>query len=156
MGCFYPLVSKAMSLPDAPCPYATGLFFVIGTALCSLPVNTFFMRNPIDGGVPVTLWPVRFGSVALARRRRAWWGDRGDRGNLKLCRFTGSLCWTSHFLLDWAARDDGLSAFWGVFVWREFHSPTHTTFSESHHRNVQLLYCRTSCNRRRSIISPVA
>jgi glucose uptake protein len=137
MGCFYPLVSKAMSLPDAPGPYATGLFFVIGTALCSLPVNTFFMRKPIDGGVPATLWPVRFGSVALARRRSAWWGDRGDRGNLKLCRFTGSLCWTSHFLLHWAARDDGSSAFWGVFVWREFHSPT------QHFRN--LIIAMFSC-----------
>src|SRR5207302_289447 len=64
LGSFYPLVSKAMSLPDAPGPYATGLFFVIGTALCSLPVNTLFMKKPIDGGVAVN-----FGQYASAPGR---------------------------------------------------------------------------------------
>jgi glucose uptake protein len=123
MGSFYPLVSKAMSLPDAPGPYATGLFFVIGTALCSLLANTLFMKKPIDGGVPVN-----FGQYFSAPSR--W----------HLAGVLGGAIWVTGATLNFAASrvhfvgpaisysiGQGatmVSAFWGVFVWREFRSPT--------------------------------
>src|SRR6185437_15351551 len=50
MGAFYPFVSRAMTGPHALGPYAVALPFVLGVALCSLPLNYFFMRKPIDGG----------------------------------------------------------------------------------------------------------
>jgi glucose uptake protein len=55
MGTFYPLVSKAMAGDNAPGPYATALFFILGVANCALPVNYLFMRKPIDGGLPATI-----------------------------------------------------------------------------------------------------
>ena len=52
MGSFYPLVSHAMSLPHAPGPYATSLYFVVGAALCALVFNAMLMRKPLDGKPP--------------------------------------------------------------------------------------------------------
>jgi glucose uptake protein len=55
MGTFCPLVSKAMAGENAPGPYATAFFFILGVAICALPLNYLFMRKPIDGGPPVTM-----------------------------------------------------------------------------------------------------
>ena len=123
MGTFYPLVSKSMSVPDAPGPYATAFFFVIGTALSSLVINTLFMKKPIDGGTPVT-----FSQYLSAPQR---WHLAGALG--------GSI-WVTGAILNFAASrvhfvgpaisysiGQGatmVSAFWGVFVWQEFRSPT--------------------------------
>jgi glucose uptake protein len=123
MGTFYPLVSKSMALPNAPGPYATALFFVIGTALCALPVNYLFMRKPIDGGTPVTL----SGYIDAPSR----WHMAG---------ILGGAIWVCGATLNFAASRVNfvgpaisysigqgatmVSAFWGVFVWREFPSPS--------------------------------
>jgi glucose uptake protein len=123
MGTFYPLVSKSMALPSAPGPYATALFFVIGTAVCALPVNYLFMRKPIDGGTPVTM----SGYTAAAAR----WHMAG---------VLGGAIWVCGATLNFAASRINfvgpaisysigqgatmVSAFWGVFVWREFPSPS--------------------------------
>src|ERR1700722_3955876 len=48
MGSFYPFVAKAMAGSDAPGPYAVAAFFVLGVAVCSLPVNYILMRRPLD------------------------------------------------------------------------------------------------------------
>src|SRR5580704_8645495 len=55
MGCFYPFVSRSMSGPGAPGPYAASLFFVLGVAICAVPVNLLLMRHPLDGREPVTM-----------------------------------------------------------------------------------------------------
>lgn len=123
MGTFYPLVSKAMAVPDAPGPYATALFFVVGTALSSLILNTLFMRKPIDGGSPVT-----FSQYFAAP------------GGWHLAGALGGAIWVTGAILNFAASrvhfvgpaisysiGQGatmVSAFWGVFVWQEFKSPT--------------------------------
>lgn len=123
MGTFYPLVSKSMALPDAPGPYATALFFVIGTALCALPVNYFFMRKPIDGGRPVAM----SGYTAAPAR----WHIAG---------ILGGAIWVCGATLNFAASRVNfvgpaisysigqgatmVSAFWGTIVWREFASPS--------------------------------
>jgi glucose uptake protein len=123
MGTFYPLVSKSMALLNAPGPYATALYFVIGTALCALPVNYFFMRKPIDGGSPVTMS-----------------GYTGAPARWHIAGILGGAIWVCGATLNFAASRVNyvgpaisysigqgatmVSAFWGVFVWREFASPT--------------------------------
>ena len=123
MGSFYPLVSKAMGAPNAPGPYATVLFFVIGTAICAVPVNYFFMRKPIDGGVPLTM-----SGYTMAASR--W----------HLAGILGGMIWVAGATLNFVASrvhfvgpaisysiGQGatmVSAGWGVFIWGEFASPS--------------------------------
>lgn len=123
MGSFYPLVSAAMKAPGAPGPYATTLFFVIGVGLCAIPVNYLFMRKPIDGDKPVGM-----GGYASAPAR---WHISG---------IVGGVIWVTGATLNFVASQVNyvgpavsysigqgatmVSALWGVFVWREFASPT--------------------------------
>jgi glucose uptake protein len=123
MGMFYPLVSKSMALPHAPGPYATAFFFVVGTAMCALPLNYFFMRKPIDGKSPVTIS-----------------GYTGAPARWHVAGILGGAIWVWGAILNFAASRVNfvgpaisysigqgatmVSAFWGVFVWREFASPT--------------------------------
>jgi glucose uptake protein len=123
MGSFYPFVSKAMSAPGAPGPYATALFFVIGTALCAVPVNYLFMRKPIDGNAPVDM--AGFSAAPLK------WHMAG---------ILGGVIWVAGTTLNFAASRVSfvgpaisysigqgatmVSAIWGVFIWREFAKPT--------------------------------
>jgi glucose uptake protein len=119
MGSFYPLVSKSMTPANAPGPYATSLFFVIGTILCAIPVNYFFMRKPIDGGTPVDM-------SGYFTARSGW----------HLAGVLGGIIWVTGSTLNFAASQvhfvgpaisysigqgaTMVSAIWGVFVWREF------------------------------------
>ncbi|HWR16893.1 MAG TPA: GRP family sugar transporter [Terriglobales bacterium] len=123
MGSFYPLVSKSMAAPNAPGPYATAFFFVIGTALCSIPVNYFFMRRPIDGSAPVCI------SDYFSASKR--WHVAG---------VLGGVIWVIGTTLNFVASQVNfvgpaisysigqgatmVSALWGVFIWREFASPS--------------------------------
>ena len=123
MGSFYPLVSKSMTAPQAPGPYATTLFFVIGAAICAIPVNYFLMRKPIDGGAPV--------SMAGYLAAKPGWHIAG---------ILGGGIWVLGTTLNFVASRVNyvgpaisysigqgatmVSAFWGVFIWREFASPT--------------------------------
>lgn len=123
MGTFYPLVSKAMAGPAAPGPYATAFFFVIGTILCALPLNYFFMRKPIDGGTPVT-----FDGFTAAPARWHLAGILG--GAIWVCGATLNFVASRlHFVGPAVSYSIGqgatmVSALWGVFVWREFRSPS--------------------------------
>jgi glucose uptake protein len=121
MGTFYPLVSKAMNIPDSPGPYATALFFVIGVALCALPLNYFFMKQPIDGGAPVDF---RDYTSAPAR-----WHLAGILGGIVwMCGGTlNFIASRVNFVGPAISYSIGqgatmVSAFWGVFIWREFAS----------------------------------
>jgi glucose uptake protein len=123
MGSFYPLVSNSMSAPNAPGPYATCFFFVLGVAVCALPVNYLFMKKPIDGGAPVSM-----GGYASAPAR---WHVAG---------ILGGAIWVAGATLNFVASRVNfvgpaisysigqgatmVSAAWGVFIWREFASPT--------------------------------
>src|ERR1700739_4863278 len=55
MGSFYPFVARSMSGPDAPGPYAVSFIFVIGVALCAIPVNYLLMRKPLDAQPPLAM-----------------------------------------------------------------------------------------------------
>lgn len=123
MGGFYPFVSKAMAAPNAPGPYAIAFFFVIGAALCAVPVNYFFMRRPIDGGTSVSM------TEYFSARSR--WHVAG---------VLGGVIWVVGTTLNFVASGVNfvgpaisysigqgatmVSAFWGVFIWREFASPS--------------------------------
>lgn len=123
MGTFYPLVSKSMALPHAPGPYATALFFVIGIAVCAVPFNYLLMRKPIDGGTPVDM------SGYLAAPAR--WHIAGILGGV-IWMFGGAFNFVAsrvNFVGPAISYSIGqgatmVSAFWGVFVWREFASPS--------------------------------
>lgn len=119
MGSFYPLVSKSMAGTRAPGPYATSLFFVLGVALCSIPLNALLMRHPLDGRDPVSMSGYRSAKLSWHA-----WG------------VVGGIVWCTGATLNFAASRAGVvgpavsysigqgatlvSACWGVFVWREF------------------------------------
>lgn len=123
MGTFYPFVAKAMSGDGASGPYAIAFFFVVGVAICALPVNYFFMKRPLDGGRPVSM-------AGYSAAPRIWhlWG------------VLGGVIWCSGAVLNFVASRSQtvgpavsysigqgatmISACWGVFIWREFsHAP---------------------------------
>src|ERR1700743_3717369 len=119
MGCFYPFVSRSMSGTGAPGPYAASLFFVLGVAVCAVSVNLLLMRRPLDGREPVAM-------RAYVAARGSWhlWG------------VLGGVIWCTGATLTFVASRTQIvgpavsysigqgatmiSAFWGVFVWREF------------------------------------
>ena len=119
MGVFYPLVAKAITGEYALGPYAVAFFFALGTALCALPVNYFLMSKPLTGGNPVNM-------SDYFRGRGAWhlWG------------MVGGVIWCTGAVFNFVASHAQIigpaisyaigqgatmvSAFWGVFVWKEF------------------------------------
>jgi glucose uptake protein len=121
MGSFYPFVAKAMSGDHAPGPYTVSVFFVIGVALCCIPVNYLLMRRPLDGKSPVAMR-----GYSQARFRSHLWG------------IIGGVIWCTGAVLNFVASQAHIvgpavsysigqgatmiSAAWGVFVWREFSS----------------------------------
>lgn len=121
MGSFYPLVSRSMTGQGASGPYATSLFFVLGVAVCALPLNYLLMRKPLDGREPVT--------ISFYRRAKLSWHMWG---------LIGGAIWSTGATLNFVASRAGVvgpavsysigqgatlvSACWGVFVWHEFAS----------------------------------
>ena len=119
MGCFYPFVSKAMSGPDAPGPYATSFWFALGVAGCSLIANTLLMRHPLDGNTPVAM-----SAYGLAPARWHVWGILG--GGIwctgAVLNFVAS---RAHIVGPAVSYSIGqgatmISACSGVFIWKEF------------------------------------
>ena len=123
MGTFYPLVSKAMAGDNAPGPYATAFFFIIGVAICAVPLNYLFMRKPIDGGPAVTM--NGFTTAPMG------WHLAGILGGM-IWACGGTLNFVAsrvHFVGPAVSYSIGqgatmVSAAWGVFIWREFRSPS--------------------------------
>jgi glucose uptake protein len=119
MGSFYPFVAKAMAGSDAPGPYAVAAFFVLGVAVCSLPVNYILMRRPLDKKEAVAMR----GYIEAPWRWHAW-------------GIAGGVIWCTGAVLNFVASQAHLvgpavsysigqgatmiSAAWGVFVWHEF------------------------------------
>lgn len=119
MGCFYPFVSKAMRGDNAPGPYATSFWFVLGVAACALVANTLLMRYPLDGKKPVAMT-----AYTSAPGRWHLWG------------IVGGVIWCTGAVLNFVASRAHIvgpavsysigqgatmiSAWWGVFVWKEF------------------------------------
>jgi glucose uptake protein len=119
MGSFYPFVSKAMSGGDAIGPYAIGLIFVVGVALCALPLNYLLMRRPLVGGGRVAM-------SGYAKARGSWhvWGILG--GGVwctgAVFNFVASRAHVVGPAVSYSIGQGGtmISAAWGVFIWKEF------------------------------------
>ena len=121
MGTFYPLVSRAMTGAGAPGPYATSFYFVIGVALCAIPVNYLLMRKPLDAQRPVSM----AGFAAVPARWHLW----GIAGGAIWCtgavfNFVASKAHVVGPAVSYSIGQGAtmISAAWGVFVWREFSS----------------------------------
>jgi len=126
MGSFYPFVSKAMSGTgasgaEAIGPYAISLFFVIGVAVCAIPLNYLLMRKPLTEGGPVAM-------NGYWKARGAWhlWGIAGGAiwCTGAVFNFMAS---RAHIVGPAVSYSIGqgatmISAAWGVFIWREFAS----------------------------------
>jgi glucose uptake protein len=121
MGCFYPFVSKAMTGEGALGPYAALLFFVVGVAACSIPVNYLLMRMPLDGREPASM--------------SGYWQAQGS---WHLWGVLGGAVWCTGAMMNFVASQAHIvgpavsysigqgatmiSACWGVFIWKEFAS----------------------------------
>jgi len=119
MGSFYPFVAHSMSGPGAPGPYAVSFVFVVGVALCAVPVNYLFMRKPLDEQPPVGMNGFRAAPLH--------WHIWGAIGGIIWC--TGAVAnfvaSRAHIVGPAVSYSIGqgatmISAGWGVFVWREF------------------------------------
>jgi glucose uptake protein len=119
MGSFYPFVSRAMSGPEAPGPYAVSFYFVVGVAICAIPFNYLLMRKALDRQPPVAL--TGFSAAPLG------WHLWGIVGGAIWCtggvfNFVAS---RAHIVGPAVSYSIGqgatmISACWGVFIWREF------------------------------------
>ena len=126
MGSFYPLVAKSMeAVPggqEAPGPYAIAFFFVLGVLISTVPANLVLMRWPLDGKPPVdgsAYWKAPMG-----------WHLAGVLGGTIWCtgtiaNFVASKAHLAHPVGPAISYSIGqgatmVSAFWGVFIWKEF------------------------------------
>jgi glucose uptake protein len=119
MGLFYPLVSKATAGGHSLGPYAVAFVFSVGVAVCTLPVNYFMMKRSITGAAAVGFRDY-FGG-------RPSWHVWGLLGGAIWCtgavfNFVASNAQMVGPAVSYAIGQGAtmISAFWGVFVWREF------------------------------------
>jgi len=118
MGLFYPFVAKALKGENHLGPYTVAFVFALGVLICTVPVNYLFTRRPVSGP-PVPLREYFRGSGLVH-----FWGLLGGMiwGMGTISNFVASYAQmvgpaTSYALGQGATM---VSAFWGVFVWREF------------------------------------
>jgi glucose uptake protein len=118
MGGFYPLLTRAMQGVGALDAYSVVPFFVVGLALCAIPVNLWMMRRPMVGE------PVAFSNYLNAKASWHLWGivggiiwNSGLQSNLVASRAQLVGPAVSYALGQGATM---ISAAWGVFIWREF------------------------------------
>jgi glucose uptake protein len=118
IGLFYPMIAKAISTGNHLGPYTVFFVFALGILVCTIPVNYGLMRRPISG-TPVAISEYFSGA-----------------GKLHVWGILGGLIWgigtNFNFVASYApivgpaasyALGQGatmISAFWGVFVWKEF------------------------------------
>ena len=120
MGTFYPFVAASMHGAEALNAYTVQPFFGLGIALCALPVNLLLMQRPFAGSrVPLSSY-----TGASARRHVLGWLG----GAVWACgAATNFIASAAHLVGPAASYAIGqgatmVSAFWGVFLWREFAS----------------------------------
>ena len=121
MGTFYPLVVKSMTEPNAAQPYLACLMFAIGVFSSTLIFNVMFMNLPVEGPP--------LGLVDYFR------GTKKQH----LLGLLGGIIWCLGTLFNFIIGHPGseaklgpavsyalgqgatmISAFWGVFIWKEF------------------------------------
>ncbi len=123
MGSFYPLVAKSMEAApggqSAPGPYAIAFFFVLGVLISTVPANLILMRWPLDGKPPVdggAYWKAPIGWHLAGLLGGMIWST-GTIANFVASRAHMVGPAVSYSIGQGATM---VSAFWGVFVWKEF------------------------------------
>jgi glucose uptake protein len=121
MGIFYPLVTKAVTGGHSLGPYSVAFFFALGVVLCAMPVNYLFMKKPLTGTPPV--------NMSQYFEAKPAWHFWGVMGGLIWCTGTVFNFVASHAQMVGPAVSYAIgqgatmvSAFWGVFIWKEFAS----------------------------------
>ncbi|MGH9476848.1 MAG: GRP family sugar transporter [Terriglobales bacterium] len=120
LGLFYPFVAKAMHGPGALGPYSVLFVFVLGALASNFVFNLWLMRHPVNGA------PVRWADYGRGAAATHVWG------------IVGGLIWGLGTMASYVAASVPLvgpaasfsmaqgntliSAFWGVFIWKEFRS----------------------------------
>jgi glucose uptake protein len=118
MGVFYPFLTRAMQGDRPLGAYTVVPYFAIGVALCALPLNWWLMRRPFTGT------PVEFSNYFEAKPVWHLWGAVG--GIVWCAGLSTNLISSRAQMVGPAvsyAIGQGatmISAFWGVFIWREF------------------------------------
>lgn len=119
MGLFYPLVARSLTGPHALGAYSVNFIFTLGVLLSAVVVNSLLMRRPLTGEAPSSF--AQYGRLSL---REHLWG------------VLGGFVWSTGAILSFVTAATHLvgpavsyaigqgatmvSAFWGVFIWREF------------------------------------
>jgi len=119
MGSFYPLVELSRSGDVGLGPYSVAFFFGIGVFFSTFIFNLYFMNLPVEGE------PVGFPEYFTGRFGNHVWGILGG-----IIWCVGAIC---NFVAASGSAKVGpavsyglgqgatmVSAFWGIFVWKEF------------------------------------
>jgi glucose uptake protein len=122
MGGWYPIATHDLGRGVGPGPYAIAFFFAIGVLISTVPANLLLMAKPLDGKPPVDgsgYWRAPFG-----------WHLAGLFGGAIWCvgavaNFIASVAHLAKPIGPAVSYSIGqgatmISAFWGVFIWREF------------------------------------
>lgn len=119
MGLFYPFFAQSLSGSRHLTPYSGFFVFAIGSALCSVPVISYFMRRPVSGK------PVRAAEYFKVPGSWHIWGicggiiwSVGGMFNFMVGAKPGLVGPAVSYSLGQGATL--VSAIWGVFIWREF------------------------------------
>ena len=121
-GLFYPFVAKALTGPDHLVPYTVNCVFALGALTTALPMSYLLMRKPVNGP-PLSLRDYSAGSLRL----HAWGVAGGVLWGLgTIANFVASYIPMIGPATSFAMGEGNtmISAFWGVFVWKEFKGAT--------------------------------
>jgi glucose uptake protein len=124
MGGWYPIATRDLARDAGPGPYAIAFFFALGVALSTIPANLLLMAKPLDGKPPVD--GSGYGRAPFG------WHLAGIFGGAVWCvgavaNFIASVAHLAKPIGPAVSYSIGqgatmISAFWGVFIWREFAS----------------------------------
>ena len=116
MGLFAPFVTHALTSTAPLGPYSVAVFFTLGSLLCCLIPNVYFMKRPLVGE------PVEFSAFFKARMKDHLLGFLGGCiwGIGTVFNFVAASC--TGVAISYAIGQSApmVAAIWGVFVWKEF------------------------------------
>jgi glucose uptake protein len=121
MGLFYPLVQMSMESEIGLGPYSAGVFFAMGVLLSTFVFNLYFMNLPVHGTpVPVMAYFHGSGRNHLLGLIGGILWSVGAVSNFVAGSVTGPAQLGPAVSYGLGQGATMISAFWGVFVWKEF------------------------------------
>jgi glucose uptake protein len=120
VGLFYPFVAKALTGPNHLGPYTVYFVFALGAAISNFPMNYGLMRRPVNGE------PLRVKDYFKGHASLHAWGILGGAiwGIGTIANFVASYVPMIGPATSFSLGEGNtmISAIWGIFVWKEFHS----------------------------------